>query len=403
MSDLSRRDCMALGLAAAAVPLEPALAAKKVQLAGSAPGTLNAIAKTRGLMFGTAIGLDSTKEGLALLPPEVLARPRRPISFDDLDNRALIERECGIVVHENELKWYVVRPDAKTFDFRRADKIVHWARAKGLAVRGHNLLWNAMRWTPRWVASHDFGHRPATAAEKMLREHIFKVCKHYGKNIFSYDVINETIDPKTGAFEDTPFTKHLGWNVIDICFHAAKEAAPHAELVYNDFPSWNPSGTHRAAILKLLDYCKTKKLPVDALGVQAHIGFPNTGGVAAARDETAWIKFLSDVAAMGYGLLITEFDINDKPLPTDIPDRDRQVADLGKAWFDIMLANPATRYVMAWGMVDKHSWLQEFVLRADGLPQRCAPYDDHYLPKPLRAAFAASLAAAPSRPGVKPL
>jgi endo-1,4-beta-xylanase len=398
---LSRRDCMALGLAAA-LPLDPALAAKKKVLAGSAPGTLNAVAKTRGLMFGSAIGLDSTPEGLALLPPEVLARPRRPISFDDPDNCALIERECGVVVHENELKWYVVRPNAKTFDFARADRIVRWARQKSLAVRGHNLLWNAMRWTPRWVAGHDFGRRPATACEKMLTEHIFKVCKRYGRNIFSYDVINETINPKTGALEDTPFTKHLGWNVIDICFHAARQAAPHAELVYNDFPSWNPDGTHRAAILKLLEYAKKKNLPVDALGVQAHIGFPNTGGVAASRDETAWVKFLGDVSSMGYGLLVTEFDINDKPLPTDIDSRDRTVADLGRAFLDIMLADKATRTVMVWGMVDKHSWLQEFVPRADGLPQRCAPYDDHYLAKPLREAFAAALAAAPLRPAVKP-
>ncbi len=399
--NISRRDCMALG-AAATLPLEGAFAAKPAVKAGTAPGTLNALAASKGLMFGSAIGLDSTKEGLALLPPEVLARPRRPISFDDPDNRALIIRECGAVVHENELKWYVVRPDAKTFDFSRADKIVRWARANGLKVRGHNLLWNAMRWTPRWVSTHDFGSRPATAAEKMLKEHIFKVCKRYGKDIFSYDVINETIDPKTGEFEPTPFTKYLGWNVIDICYHAAKEAAPHAELVYNDFPSWNPDGTHRAAILKLLEYCKKQNLPVDALGVQAHIGFPNTGGIAASRDEKAWVKFLDDVAGMGYGLMITEFDINDKPLPTDIKERDRAVADLGKAFFDLMLANKATRYVMAWGLVDKHSWLQEFVLRGDGLPQRCAPYDDHYLAKPLREAFAAAFAAAPDRPAVTP-
>jgi endo-1,4-beta-xylanase len=390
MSKISRRDCVALGLAAA-LPLEPALAAAK---AGTAPGSLNAIAKSKGMMFGSAIGLDSTKEGDALLPPEVLARPRRAPSFNDPKMRQLMVEQCGVVVHENELKWYVVRPDPKTYDFRRADTIVRWAGDAGLKVRGHNLLWNTMRWMPRWVGSHDFGSRPASAAEKMLREHIFKVCKRYGKRIFSYDVINETINPKTGEFEDTPFTKYLGRDLVDICFHAAKEAAPHAELVYNDFPSWNPGGTHRAAILKLLEYCKKKNLPVDALGVQAHIGFPNTGGVAASRDEPAWRKFLDDVSAMGYGLLITEFDINDKSAPRDIAERDRTVADLGRRYFDIMLSYKATRYVMAWGLVDKYSWLQEFIPRADGLPQRCAPYDDNLQPKPLREAMAAAFAAA---------
>lgn len=397
---LSRRDCMAMAAAAA---IEPALAAKKPVPAGSAPGTLNAIAETRGMMFGSTIGLDSTKEGLALLPPEVLARPRRPISFNDPDNAALLIRECGIVVPENELKWYVVRPDVKTYDFTRADKIVRWARKNGLMVRGHNLLWNAMRWTPRWVASHDFGTRPASACEKMIRDHVFKVCKRYGKDIFSYDVINETFDPKTGQLEDTPFTKYLGWNVIDITYHAAKEAAPHAELVYNDFPMWSPAGEHRAAILKLLEYGKKKNLPIDALGVQAHIGWADEGGPGGARDEVAWRKFLDDATSMGYGLLITEFDINDKAAPTDIAARDKIVADLGRTYLDIMLSYKAMRYVMAWGLVDKHSWLQEFIPRPDGLPQRCALYDDHYLAKPLREAFAQSFAAAPARPAaIKP-
>jgi len=227
------------------------------------------------------------------------------------------------------------------------------------------------------------------------------VCKRYGSRIFSYDVINETFNAKTGELEETPFTKYLGWNVIDICFHAAKEAAPHAELVYNDFPSWNADGTHRAAILKLLEYAKTKNLPVDALGVQAHIGFPNVGGPTAQRDETAWRQFLDDVSGEGFGLLITEFDINDKAAPTDVAERDKTVAELGKDYFDIMVGYPALRYVMVWGMVDKYSWLQEFVPRADGLEQRPAPYDDAFRAKPLRQAMAASFAAAPMRTALK--
>jgi len=401
MSELSRRDCVSWALAAGLMPVDQALAAKRrrraVKLAGTAPGCLNAIAMSRGMRFGSSIGMDSTAEGLALLPPEVLARPRRAPSFDDAGVRRLMVEQCSIVVPENEMKWYVVRPDPKTYDFRRMDRLVRWAGAGGLAVRGHNLVWNAMRWTPRWVGTFDFGSRPASAAEKMLHGHIAKVCRRYGNRIFSYDVINETINPKTGALEDTPFTKYLGWDVIDICFHAAREAAPRAELVYNDFPSWNPDGTHRAAILKLLDYAKKKNLPVDALGVQAHIGFPNVGGPSSARDETAWRKFLDDVAGMGYGLIVTEFDINDKAAPGDIVERDRSVAELGKTYFDIMVGYPALRYVMVWGMVDKYSWLQEFVPRADGLEQRPAPYDDACQPKPLREAMAACFAGAPMR------
>ena len=271
-----------------------------------------------------------------------------------------------------------------------------------MAMRGHNLFWNRARWTPSWVNKHDFGSRPAAAAEKMLREHIFKVCGRYSKRIFSYDVINEAINQDTGELEDTVFTKHLGWNVFDICFHAAREAAPHAELVYNDFASWGPGGTHRAGVLKLLDYMKKKNLPVDALGVQAHIGFGSTGGgPGSERDEPAWRKFLDEVTGMGVGLAITEFDINDKNAPGDVAVRDRTVADLGKTYLDLMLSYPQLRYVMAWGLVDKYNWLQEWTPRADGLPQRSCPYDDYFRPKALREAMADAFRAAPVRPAME--
>lgn len=423
MSKLSRRDWMMSAVAAAScLTFEDAFAASRRfhkhrrghahrrhqrhwEEAGIAPDSLNGVAQTKGLRFGSSIGTGSTKGELELLSKDVLARPRRAPSFADPRVRALMVAQCGILVPENELKWYAVRPDPRTYDFRRADMLVRFAAQHRMAVRGHNLFWNAPRWTPRWVMEHDFGSRPATAAEKMLRDHIFKVCRRYGSRIFSYDVINETLVSGTGELENTPFTKHLGWNLVDICFHAAREAAPHAELVYNDFPSWGPGGTHRAGILKLLEYTKKNNLPVDALGVQAHIGFGNTGGGPGSdRDETAWRKFLDEVTGMGFGLLVTEFDINDKTAPTDVAERDRAVAELGKTYLDIMVSYPQLRYVMVWGLVDKYSWLQEFIPRADGLPQRPAPYDDDFRPKPLREAMATAFAAAPARPAmiVKP-
>jgi endo-1,4-beta-xylanase len=412
MINLSRRNTLAMALASASwLSLDNALGAtrhhhlghrsKFGKAAGTAPDSLNGIAKTRGLKFGSSIGTGSSKGELGLLSKDILARPRRAPSFADPHLRALMVEQCSILVPENELKWYAVRPDPKTYDFRRADMLVHFAAQHHMAVRGHNLFWNTMRWTPRWVGEYDFGSRPATAAEKMLRDHIFKVCRRYGKRIFSYDVINETLDPNTGELENTPFTKYLGWNVIDICYHAARQAAPHAELVYNDYPSWGPNGTHRSGILKLLAYAKKNNLPIDALGVQAHIGFGNTGGgPGSERDETAWRRFLDDVTGMGFGLLVTEFDINDKNAPTDSATRDRTVAELGKTYFDIILGYPQLRYVMAWGLVDKYSWLQEFTPRADGTPQRPAPYDDDYRPKPLREAMAGAFRAAPIRPAM---
>jgi endo-1,4-beta-xylanase len=100
---------------------------------------------------------------------------------------------------------------------------------------------------------------------------------------------------------------------------------------------------------------------------------------------------------MGYKLLITEFDVNDKDLPGDIATRDAQVAAAAKGYLDVMLSYPQLDQVLCWGMVDKYSWLQNFSPRSDKMPQRPAPYDATYKAKPLREALAAAFESAPRR------
>jgi len=278
---------------------------------------------------------------------------------------------------------------------------VGFAEHHGLAVRGHTLLWNAAKWFPAWVASHDFGARPAAEAERLLREHITTVCRRYGTRIFAWDVVNETIDPDTGKLRDTVFTKYLGPEAIDIAFHAAREAAPHAQLVYNDYMSWGPTNAvHRAGVLELLARLKTNGVSVDALGVQSHIGpgATDAGAFFNAEDQRSWRSFLDSATAMGLDLVITEFDVGDQTMPADIAVRDRDVAALARDYFDLMLSYRQLRYVMAWGLVDRYSWLEDRWPRTDGLPKRPCPYDGNYQPKPLREAIADAFRAAPLRP-----
>jgi endo-1,4-beta-xylanase len=368
--------------------------------AGTAPDSLNGVARTKGLWFGSAIGAGlKAPVGMTELKP---FEGKRAAGYNDPRMRALQVAQCGILVPENELKWYTLRRQPGAFDFKGADTLVDFATGRGMAMRGHTLLWNRSRWMPPWVNTYDFGTNPATAAEKMLRDHIKTVCTRYGERIFSYDVINETIAPDTGTYEDSPFTKVLGPNVVDICFHAAREFAPHAELVYNDYMGWGAKeGTHRAGVLSLLDYMKKNNLPVDTLGIQSHIGSNGLGtatGPINDADPVEWRKFLDQVTAMGFNLIVTEFDVNDKYVEGDVATRDKAVADYGKAYLEILTSYPQLRYIMAWGIVDKYSWLQRTSPRTDGSPKRPCPYDDDFQPKPLRAAIAETISAAPSRP-----
>ena len=380
----TRRDMAgmaAIGVAAASMTGEARAAASD---------SLDGLAKAKGFVgFGSCAGGGAEDQAA---------------SFNDMGVRAIHEKECGILVCENETKWIPLRPNPKEYSFYLADQMVDWALSKGMLMRGHTLLWQKTSWFPKWLMNYDFGPRPATEAERLLREHITTVCSHFGKKIFTYDVVNETVDEITGEIRQTPFTKYLGDAAIDICFDAAAKAAPHAKLVYNDYMGWAPnSARHRDGVLKLLARLKANKVKVDLLGVQSHIGpgtnpesqGPNTFNAA---DQAAWKQFLDAAVGMGVRLCLTEFDVSERGTPADIPERDRQIADLARRYLDFMFAYRQTDYLMAWGMMDHYSWLQLYSgRRPDGMLKRPSPYDTNYQPKALRQAIAEAFRNAPPR------
>jgi endo-1,4-beta-xylanase len=186
---------------------------------------------------------------------------------------------------------------------------------------------------------------------------------------------------------------------LDHMFHTAKAAAPHAQLVYNDYMSWErgtEDETHITGVLKLLEGFRKRGTPVHALGIQSHIRILEDKPIAqiVRQSEGPWRKFVDEVVSMGYDLEITEFDVNDRKAPDDIGVRDRMVADYTRAYFDIMLSYPQLRDIMAWGMVDKYSWLTGFDPRADKSIKRGTPYDQNFRAKPMRDAIAAAFAGA---------
>jgi len=375
-SGASRREFVAgalgTGVASLLGPMLPAWADSK--------RALKNIAAEKGILFGSSVGAGE---------PGTLSG-----SFGDAGYRDILKKECAVLVPENELKSYVIAAQPGTYNFEPADRIAQFARSNDIKMRGHTLLWNRVEYTPKWLLEQ-VASLSASAAEQFLRDYIQRVCAHYDTQIYSWDVVNETVDPKTGQLRDTPFTKVLGFDALRIAFEAARQHAPRAQLVYNDYMSWEAGNEqHRSGVLRLLEQFKARNVQVDALGVQSHIG--NDGRIQDAQNKQ-WRGFIDEVVGMGYDLLITEFDVNDKDLPTDPPTRDTQVAAAARGYLDLMLSYEQLDQMLCWGMVDKFSWLQNFSKRADKTPQRATPYDDNYQPKALRDAIAAAFESAPKR------
>ncbi|MET4665794.1 endo-1,4-beta-xylanase [Sphingomonas sp. PvP056] len=379
MTGFARRDVLMAGIMGAVA--SPLVARTDI------PPSLDVLARRKGLRFGSAIswGTAGADRGSIANPP--YAR--------------LVAAECGVIVAENEMKWQALRPSPTAFAFERFDAIVAWAESKRLATRGHNLLWHQPKWLPRWLNSYDFGATPKREGERLLTTHIDTVLARYGKRIESYDVVNEAVRPSDGQLYDTSLSTAIGGAeaTLDLAFHTARAGAPRAELVYNDYMSWEPgNASHRAGVLKLLEGFKRRGTPVDALGVQSHLVTQGLDARASVtRLERDWRQFLDAVTQMGYALVLTELDVRDNGLPTEITPRDRAVADFTKGYLDVTLSYPAVRDVLSWGLCDRYSWIEGFEPRKDKALRRPTLYDREFRPKPMREAVAAAFAAAPPR------
>ena len=350
--------------------------------------TLKAAAAAKGMRFGSTFNWAAPGADAG--------------SFNNPAYAALLERDCQLLVPENEMKWEYQSSAENVYDWTRADQMLTYAESKGMEMRGHTMLWYIQERLPAWLRSYAMGSDPRATAERIVRTHVQNTARHFGNRIKSWDVINEAVDPATGNVRTNILHNAVGGDtsILDLAFRTARAELPTAELVYNDYMDWG-STTHRNGVLALLQGFRTRGVPVDALGIQSHIGFYSSGTAQdiANAQIPAMRSFLDQVVALGYKLIITEFDVSDRNRTGTIAQRDEDVAVYGRAWLDLLFSYPQLKDVLVWGMNDKYSWLQNFgTPRPDGLPLRPLPYDASAQPKRLYTAIGDAFAATTARP-----
>lgn len=346
---------------------------------GRASDSLKAIARRRGLRFGSAVS---------------------DAAIADEDARTLILRECEVLTAENQLKWRALEPQSGQWDFGPADRFVQFAHENRLSMRGHCFVWANDRNLPGWVLEQeaDYGANGGRALEAAMRDLAERLHGHAGQ-VRSWDVVNEAVLPEDGTLRDTLFTRALGERHIDLAFHIMRERFPKARLVYNDSMTWGQQEAHRTGVLRLLERALSRGVPIDALGIESHLG----KALRAPVQELQWYAFLREVQGMGLSVSITELDCSDLAIADSDPAyRDGRVADFVRRYLDLTLAFPNVEDVVVWSLADSLGYMNRWSYpdhrrRADGLPLRGYTYDDQLQPKPMREAIAAAMAAAPRR------
>ena len=307
----------------------------------------------------------------------------RPDQLSEQNYASTLMREFNMVEAEDAMKWWVIRPDRETFDFRQADRIVDFAQAHGMKVRGHTLVWG--RSNPSWVAEY----RDPKALHSVLQDHIRKVAGHFRGNVFAWDVVNEAFDEKgrlrSTIWYDQPGIGFAGQstNYIEQAFLWAHEAAPDALLFYNDAEG-EAVNTKSDAIYAMVKDFRRRGVPIDGVGLQMHIFDQKTdfAGIEANIER---------FTALGMQVHITEMDValpaSAEGTASDPRDLEKQAQIYGEI-ARICVAHPGCTALQTWGFTDKYSWIRATTKGAKGA---ALLFDRDYRPKPAYTALRSAL------------
>jgi len=334
----------------------------------SGPG-IDALANRRGLFFGSAI--------------------KHFYVDDDPQYAGIVAHECGAITTEAGMQWIVVQPDPQTFAFDRTDRVLAFGLANNLWLRGHAVLWH--EGAPKWLADEFL-----TVADwdRVVAPYIDTVAARYGRSLRHWDVLNEGLKPEDGradGLRSWRLSEVMGDDYVVQAYQRVHEAAPRVKLYYNDYGieyDDRLSRAYRLNILRAFERWLKAGVPLHGFGMQSHLETAR-GPVNAASLR----RFLSEVAAMGLDIVISELDVREHRFDETIPRRDQIVADEAERFLDAALDEPRLRGIVSWGLSDRYSWLLDFHDKRN----RGLPYDDVLNAKPLRQAIARALNNAPER------
>jgi endo-1,4-beta-xylanase len=313
----------------------------------------------------------------------------RSAQLGELDYASTLAREFNMVEAEDAMKWWVLRPDVLTYDFRQGDELVRFALAHRMKVRGHCLVWG--RSNPEWLMQ---GHFTTRQLSQLLHEHIDRVMSHYAGQVFAWDVVNEGLD-ENGNVRDSVwynqpgigFSGH-GTNYIEQVFRWAHQADPNAMLFYNDAEG-EGMNLKSDAIYAMIKSFKSRGVPIDGVGLQMHFSLREADVAGFAADIS---KNISRLTALGVQVHITELDVS---LPFDATGEVRtddlaRQADVYRGIVRACLENAGCTAIQTWGFTDKYSWIGS---HSRGTRGQALPFDRAYHPKPAYRAWLEEISA----------
>lgn len=324
-------------------------------------------------------------------------------SIDNFGNDLM--KHFNSISAENDMKWATIHPAEDRYNFTMADQLIEYAKENDMVVRGHTLVWNAS--LPSWVMEDNPSKE--TLLDRM-REHIDTVVKHFGSDVYCWDVVNEVLhatvteqqletgdiyrtgsDALYGGSNSGDWYAYCGRDFIAEAFKQARKSldecgATEVKLFYNDVGLINPY--KRQAAVSMIEWLRSEGVPIDGVGLQAHYD-------VVSFDVDQFEDTVRTFTDMGLDVQVTEADVSIYPwtyngevyetLPDDIA---KVQAEVFGAIFEVCrrYATPSAEGkgrvtgVTFWTIADDITWLDN-----DPVPGRKnfpSLFDTEHNPKP---------------------
>lgn len=287
----------------------------------------------------------------------------------------VLANEFSQIEAEYEMKFDPSHPrpdtDPNPYDFSGGEKLVAFAQAHNMAVRGHTLVWHSA--IPTWVTN---GHYSAAQLNTILQGHITTVVKHYSGRIYAWDVYNEAFNDdgtiRSNFWYDQPGIGFAGQGTatIEQAFRWARAADANVKLFYNDYSAETVNAKSDAIYAMCKDFL-ARGVPINGVGFQLHTD-PSFRDSGTLSSFAANLKRFAD---LGLEVQITEFDVR---LAGNDATSLSQQADVYQQVAAICAKQKGCTAIQTWGFTDKHSWIPQF-FKGYGW---ALPFDESYNKKP---------------------
>jgi len=243
----------------------------------------------------------------ALVPAPVGVAVMRG-QLEDTAWTTLARREISQLTPEWEMKMEYILAQDGGWRFDAPDRIATFARASGMRLHGHALIWYSQG--QDWFEAIKPARRAAA-----FDDYIAVVAGRYRGQLAGWDVVNEAVAEDGDGLRSCHWSAQFGQDgYIARAFAQTRAADPDAVLFLNDYNLENLP-RKGATFLRLVERLLAAGAPITGIGTQGHLDIDIPAGQITA--------FMRDAAAFGLPIHVSELDA---PMGAGLLDRARRDA-----------------------------------------------------------------------------